>query len=233
METTSQTPKKQPTWKLILWVISAFAIYGLLFVTAGRVDWLRAWILIGVSVVIMLTNLALALRFNQDIIRERLQKPVFTHPEDKVYFILLMTAFLGMLIIPGLDAVRYRWSSISFGWVYLGLAMYALGDIPVAWALAVNPFLQTTVRIQPERGHRVITTGPYRFIRHPMYAGSIFMYLGWPLILGSLWSYIPTIVLIATVIARTILEDRVLKNELPGYSDYSEQTQYRLIPGIW
>ena len=97
----------------------------------------------------------------------------------------------------------------------------------------VNRFFSGTVRIQTERGHRVVTGGPYRFVRHPGYLGGVISYLAMPLILGSAWAYIPAAVGMAVTAIRAALEDRTLKKELPGYLEYTQATRYRLIPGIW
>jgi protein-S-isoprenylcysteine O-methyltransferase Ste14 len=108
-----------------------------------------------------------------------------------------------------------------------------LGVIPLFAALTTNPHLETTVRIQKDRGHKVITTGPYRFVRHPMYTGVLLMYAGWPLILGSMWSYVVVGIIVVLFVVRTALEDRTLRTELEGYEAYAGRTRYRLLPGVW
>ena len=107
------------------------------------------------------------------------------------------------------------------------------GDVFVLWTMAVNPFLEKGIRIQEDRGHRVITTGPYRYVRHPMYAGAIVMFAGFPLVLGSGWTFVPVGVITVLFVVRTVYEDQVLRRELPGYAGYAERTRYRLIPGVW
>ena len=102
----------------------------------------------------------------------------------------------------------------------------------VLWAMASNPYFATTVRIQEERGHTVTTQGPYHLVRHPGYAGSLVYNLVLPLMLGSWWVYIPSLLTILLTFVRTGLEDRTLRAELPGYSEYAAQTHYRLIPGV-
>lgn len=99
--------------------------------------------------------------------------------------------------------------------------------------MAVNPFLVTTVRLQEERGQYVVKSGPYRFVRHPMYTGAVFLALASPLLLGSWWMFVPEGIAAAAIIGRTVLEDRTLQAELSGYAEYARQIRYRLLPGVW
>ena len=101
------------------------------------------------------------------------------------------------------------------------------------WSMAANAFFSMIVSIQKDRGHTVVTDGPYRYVRHPGYAGSILFTIATPLVLGSLWAFIPCGLAAALFVVRTALEDRTLQEELPGYKEYAQQTRYRLLPGIW
>jgi protein-S-isoprenylcysteine O-methyltransferase Ste14 len=103
----------------------------------------------------------------------------------------------------------------------------------VTWATSVNKFFEPSVRIQTDRGHRVIDIGPYGIIRHPGYAFGFAFFLGIPLALGSLWALIPAVMLCPLLVVRTVLEDRTLQNELPGYKQYAQRVRYRLVPGVW
>jgi protein-S-isoprenylcysteine O-methyltransferase Ste14 len=102
-----------------------------------------------------------------------------------------------------------------------------------SWALIVNRFFSGTVRIQTERGHHVVTDGPYRIVRHPGYAGGLLGFVMIPFLLDSLWALIPTFLLTVVLVVRTALEDATLQKELPGYAEYAQRTRYRLIPGVW
>jgi protein-S-isoprenylcysteine O-methyltransferase Ste14 len=99
--------------------------------------------------------------------------------------------------------------------------------------MASNRFFATTVRIQQERGHQVVATGPYRYVRHPGYAGSILYTLAIPIVLGSWWTFIPAALTVVLLVLRTGLEDRTLQADLPDYKNYSKRTSYRLFPGLW
>jgi protein-S-isoprenylcysteine O-methyltransferase Ste14 len=113
------------------------------------------------------------------------------------------------------------------------VALHVVAMVPLGAVIATNPFLESTVRIQSERGHVAVTSGPYAIVRHPMYVGVTMGYLAWPLIFGSLWAYIPAVAVAILFVFRTAHEDRTLRLELPGYEDYARRTRYRLVPGLW
>jgi protein-S-isoprenylcysteine O-methyltransferase Ste14 len=142
-----------------------------------------------------------------------------------------------MVIVIGLalliTAGRWGWSSVPLRLQILGGIGLVLSMAGVYWVMANNPFLAQTVRIQTERGHRVVTTGPYRIVRHPMYADTLYFFWATPLLLDSWWAFIPTVLAMVVLSIRTALEDRTLQAELPGYRKYARQVKYRLIPGIW
>jgi len=120
------------------------------------------------------------------------------------------------------------------GWTLpVGIVLYVIGGVPIGWAMMVNPYLERTVRIQRDRGHRVVTGGPYRFVRHPMYTGMLLQQIAGVLLLGSLWAIVPALVAFGLLVVRTVFEDQALLAELEGYEAYIAQTRYRLFPGIW
>jgi protein-S-isoprenylcysteine O-methyltransferase Ste14 len=147
---------------------------------------------------------------------------------------LFLLVVLAVPVVAGLDAVRNRWSSLPFWTVYLGIAIHAAGDALLLWTMVANPFLEKVVRVQTERGHYVIKTGPYAIVRHPMYLGVILMFVAAPLVLGSVWTFAPVVaMLLLLLMVRTVLEERLLRRDLPGYEQYMNQTRWRIIPGIW
>jgi protein-S-isoprenylcysteine O-methyltransferase Ste14 len=140
---------------------------------------------------------------------------------------------LTIWIISGLD-YRYAWLPEFPGWLVIIATIFVFGGGLLAlWAMAANRFFIGMVRIQDERGHLVIKSGPYQYLRHPGYLGSLFYILFTPLMLGSLWALIPAGLTCGIVFMRTYLEDQTLKAELPGYQDYSLKVTTKLIPGIW
>ena len=153
---------------------------------------------------------------------------------DKVLAPLMAVSIsFPMVIVAGLDH-RYNWSPEFPLWLsVIGFILIAFGYAFAAWAVTENRFFSSVVRIQTDRGHVVCDTGPYRFVRHPGYAGNILPLFGIVLALDSVWTLIPTAVALLIMVIRTVLEDRTLQEELPGYRDYAQRVRYRLIPGIY
>lgn len=136
--------------------------------------------------------------------------------------------------VAGLDVGRLHWSdTIPFGWQIAGLVGFAASVALVQWAMSVNTFYSRWIRLQRERGHRVVTAGPYRYIRHPGYLGNMLSWLCSALALGSWLAMVPAAVLVLLYVIRTALEDRILREELAGYATYAEKVRYRLLPGLW
>jgi protein-S-isoprenylcysteine O-methyltransferase Ste14 len=138
-----------------------------------------------------------------------------------------------MWFTAGLDD-RFHWSSHMSPLAFVaGVAVAMLGSALIVWAIRSNPFFSSVVRIQKDRGHTVVSDGPYRFIRHPGYAGMSAFTLATPLILGSYWAFAPAAVTTAVTLLRIALEDQTLHNELEGYTGYARRVRYKLLPGIW
>jgi protein-S-isoprenylcysteine O-methyltransferase Ste14 len=204
---------------------------AILFISAGRLDWPMAWVYTGVS---MVDATLLLLVVSPELMQER------THPKadakgwDQVF--ARLTGPLGstlILVVAGLDK-RFGWSAqVPLAAQSIGLAVFVFGMGLMAWAMAVNNYFSLVVRIQKDRGHTVVTGGPYHYVRHPGYVGGILFQLGTPLLLGSMWALIPAGLTVLLLVGRTALEDRTLLKELEGYQEYAQQTHYRLLPGLW
>jgi len=217
-----------------LQLVFAFAIWGgLLFGSAGDVAWLRGWLHIGLWLATFVINALLLVRLNRDVLSARLKPTWSTEWADTILLVLFLFVTLAVPVVAGLDAVRYGWSPLPFWPVYLGLVLHASGDALLLWTMIINPFLEKAVRVQTERGHHVITTGPYAMVRHPMYLGVVLMFLAVPLMLGSAWTFAPVVAMALLLTVRTVLEERLLRRELPGYEEYMSRTRWRVIPGIW
>lgn len=233
-ESTTRPGLARDMARRVAQILFTIVLWGvILFAAAGRLNWNRGWIYLGLMILSIAINGVVAVPRNPEIVAERGKKHAGTKPFDRVVNVVYTIALLGMSAVAGLDAVRFGWSSIAFGWVYAGAVLYLLGSWPITWAMATNPYLETTVRIQDDRGHTVVTSGPYRLVRHPMYAGLILEYMATPLVLGSVWAFVLAATLVGILVVRTALEDRTLQDELPGYKDYAARTRYRLLPGIW
>ena len=146
---------------------------------------------------------------------------------------LLIPAMVSILPVAALDDGRFRWLPMPWWVCLMGYSLLIAGMVGLTWAESVNKFFEPTVRIQTDRGHKVIDTGPYRIMRHPGYVFSFAFFLGIPLALGSLWGLIPAMLMCLMLVVRTVLEDRTLQAELPGYREYAQRVRYRLIPGVW
>jgi protein-S-isoprenylcysteine O-methyltransferase Ste14 len=221
--------------KLIVRLVSAFIIFvGILFGTAGTFKWLEAWLLIIIFFSYAIAAAIWLRKNNPDLLADRL---IFMKKTGKAWDRALMLGILpfsiALLIIPGLDAVRYQWSQVPIALKIISFVIIVAAAVWTFWVMKENTYLSRVVEIQRERQHRVITTGPYKYVRHPMYSGGIIFIVCTPLALGSLFGLIPAAFMIIVFIFRTYLEDRTLRNELPGYKKYAKKTKYRLLPGVW
>jgi protein-S-isoprenylcysteine O-methyltransferase Ste14 len=221
-----------PSWKLALRAIFRALFLLLPFAFAGRLDWWRGWLFAGSMLLIAGVSFAVMRRRNPELMRRRLEPQPGVKGFERFVLAAAGAGFLSFFAVAGLDA-RYGWSQLSAAWVWPGIALELLGFVPIYLAAAENPFLERQVRIASEVGHHVITTGPYRVVRHPMYSGLLLMLPGWSLIIGSAWSFAPIAMMMATFVVRTALEDGALWRELPGYQEFCTRTRYRLVPGVW
>jgi protein-S-isoprenylcysteine O-methyltransferase Ste14 len=211
-------------------VVTYLVLAAILFSSSGSLNWIWAWAYLGVGLGILVIN---ALVLPAELIAERGQPGNNVKRWDRLLTTLAGLPTLGVPIVAGLDG-RFAWSPQLAPLIHLtGLAFFALGQGLFSWAMASNKYFSTAVRIQMDRGHAVATSGPYRHVRHPGYAGFAVSFLGTSLALGSLWAIIPAGLIACLLVVRTALEDRTLQDELPGYRDYAQRVRYRLLPGIW
>lgn len=202
---------------------------------SGRWNWWEAWVMLAVFVLSFILSRALAVRKSPDILKERANynQHENTQPWDKWLSPLVAFGSVFILLVAGLDAL-YHWSAgFPLAVEIAGLVLIAGGYILGSYAFIENAYFSGTVRIQDERGHRVVSSGPYGWMRHPGYLGSLVASLGMPLLLDSIWAFIPVVIFGAFFIIRTRLEDRFLQENLPGYREYAQKVRYRLLPGIW
>jgi len=208
----------------------------MLSLAAGRLDWLWGWVFIGLTALFLASHVVLLVPINPDLLVERAGGLGQEGGKRWDRWVAALSAGVfpvASWIVAGLD-LRFSWSSPKPLAVHLiGMGTVALGYALFMWAMVSNAYFSEVVRIQEDRGHQVATDGPYRFVRHPGYAGAILSFLGSPLLLGSWWAFIPTALGIGGYILRTALEDKTLQLELGGYREYTERVRYRLIPGVW
>ncbi|RLF43376.1 MAG: isoprenylcysteine carboxylmethyltransferase family protein [Thermoplasmata archaeon] len=214
--------------------LSLVAMVFVFFLSAGRVNILRAWIFFVILFVSETIDvIILCIKF-PDFLNNRGKEKNDVEAFDKVIRPMYnIIAFYGVIMVAGLDIGRFRWSTIDTNFIFPGVMLIGFADALTIWAILNNPYFESVVRIQKDRSQRIVTSGPYKYIRHPGYLGLILTHVGYPLIIGSLYAYLPTIIGIGLLVARTYLEDLTLQRELKGYVEYSQRVKYRLLPGVW
>jgi protein-S-isoprenylcysteine O-methyltransferase Ste14 len=214
-------------------VIFSLAITSVcLFGAAGRLDWSNGWVLLALNFGASVATTALLWQ-NTELLAERRNIKAGKSWDKPIVGIVVLLGPVATWITAGLDA-RFRWSDGMPPWAFLaGIAVAVLAAALIAWAMRTNQFFSSVVRIQKDRGHAVVTGGPYRFIRHPGYAGMAAFTLATPFILNSRWAFAPAAATAAVTVLRTALEDRTLHNELDGYANYAHNVKYKLAPAIW
>lgn len=224
------------TRKLVIRTGIFLALLGLLlFVSAGTFRWPQAWIYLGLNATAGLgTGLMLA-RHDPALLNERMG-PIIQRGQ-KGWDKLLLSVFFGLyllwLVLMAFDAKRFHWSSVPV-WLRVVGAVLICVTFYVMWLVTrENSFAAPVVKVQKERGHKVVSSGPYAFVRHPMYGGIIPLFIGTPLLLGSWWGLLFAVVLLLLLAVRAVLEERTLMAELDGYADYAARVRYRLIPRLW
>jgi protein-S-isoprenylcysteine O-methyltransferase Ste14 len=214
-------------------ILSVPLVAALLFIPAGTWRWPMGWAVITVYVVWEIAQLAIVLPRSPELVAERVSGNWSDYRWDMVILSLMGVATIAKYVVAGLD-LRYGWTgSLPLAWQIAALVLAAVGYALGVWAMAANPFFAKVNRIQRERGHSVVSDGPYRWVRHPGYLGTIAFELGTPVALSSWWALIPAGLMVLLTVLRTRLEDRVLQQELPGYDQYAQETRYRLLPGVW
>ncbi len=216
--------------------VGAIFVAGLVFLGAGTLNWTWGWVFGVVYFLCWLVVSAALWRYNPELLTVRGKSTSQLSGGkwwDWVLLTLYTLVFIGQPFVAGLD-FRYRWSAPSEPIIYiLGNLLMLAAYFLLAWSMVVNRNFEAIVRIQEDRVHRVITSGPYRFVRHPGYVSVILSFVALPIALGTWTALIPGLIGIVVFVIRTALEDRSLQAELPGYADYAHQTRSRLLPGVW
>ncbi len=211
----------------LLWTAAAFA-------GAGRINWVRGWICVAIYVLVMTFVGALVRRLNPALLKARgifMRKD--TRPFDRIFMSVYLPLTFIQALVAGLDVVRFH-GMVMPPWTLIpGVALFLAAMALVTWTPLVNPFAEATVRLQTDRGHTVVTAGPYCIVRHPMYVGSILMYPATALMFGSGWAMVVAASMVLLIIWRTAQEDLFLHDELSGYAEYAARTPFRLLPGLW
>ena len=220
---------------LIQTTIWLFILGAVLFIAAGTWAWPQGWVfLVEFEISSVLVGAWLA-RHDPALLEARMSPPFHRDqkPWDRIFLAGALVVFMGWMVLIALDARRFGWSHTPLSAQGLGAILIALCMILVWQVFRYNSFAAPQVRMQSDRGQRVITDGPYRIVRHPMYAAALLYFLGAPLLLGSLWGLLPVPLFMAGLGARAVGEERMLRQALPGYDDYTKRVRFRLVPGLW
>lgn len=212
-----------------------FFIAVLLFASAGTLHWPGAWIYLAFAVAVSIAGGLWLYRRDPGLLAERLGS-IFQRDQkgwDKLFMMAMFVLWLLWLVLMGFDAKRFHWSHVPFSVQMLGLGLIVVANYIIALTFRENSYAAPVVKIQKERGHQVVSTGPYAYVRHPMYAGVLFYMTGTPLLLGSWWGLAVSVLIIALVGVRAVLEERTLMAELDGYASYAARVRYRLVPYLW
>lgn len=211
-----------PAW----WLISLFG-------SAGKLRWTRGWICTVLYLAALYACRAMVKKLNPGLLEQR-QTAIRedTKPFDRLFLRVFLSLTVAQPIIAGLGA-RFSWAPMPLWTVYPGIGLFISSAVLITWVLVKNPHAESSVRIQKDRAHIVIASGPYRLVRHPMYVGLAQLHLSMALILGSTWTMALAGLITILLLWRTALEDQTLRRELPGYEAYTTVTRYRVMPGIW
>jgi protein-S-isoprenylcysteine O-methyltransferase Ste14 len=228
-------PKKISPHSVVLMLLFIVVIPFLPLLISRQWDWWEAWVYAIIGILGFAISRGLAARRHPDLLAERAR---FLQHEDAKPWDKLLSPLVGLgagfiPLVAGLDAL-FDWSPpFSLPVKFLALAIILAGYALASYALIENRFFSGMVRIQTDRGHQVVSSGPYRWMRHPGYAGALLTYLATPLFLDSWWAFLPALFITIVLVIRTSLEDKALQDELEGYYDYTRRVHYRLLPGVW
>lgn len=235
MKNLLQTARRVPFTRILMFIFLIFSPLLLQIISADWAWW-QAWLLLLFYAGSAVASRVIISQKHPDLLAER---GSYKEVEGVMKWDRLLVEAIAMylptlmLIIAALDH-RFKWSTpVAISFQLLSMVVIMGGYAFSVWAMVENRFFSAVVRIQKDRGHTVVTTGPYRFVRHPGYAGALLGMLVMPLFLTSWWTYLACAPLAVLYVVRTALEDRTLQQELPGYREYAQKTRFRLFPGIW
>ena len=216
---------------ILKFIIAIPVMIAILFWPAGTLRWTEGWIYTIIQLSFGAMTTIYFLKHDPELIKKRMETKLPPKLWDKLIMLPVIIAMTALLITPGFDAVRYQWTNIPIQIEILGFILFALSLYWTFLVMKENSYLLKTVEIQKDQ--KVVSTGPYAIVRHPMYAAAIIMVFSIALALGSLYTLIPAALVSLLLAIRTQLEDKTLQKELKGYKAYTNKTTYKLIPGIW
>jgi protein-S-isoprenylcysteine O-methyltransferase Ste14 len=221
--------------KMAVQILPLAIVFLLLFVPAGTLVWPQAWGFLALFVACGAATGVWLRKTNPDLLAERMKSPLSAgqKPRDRAVMAAILIGMAGWLVFMALDARRFGWSHTPLWAQGLGAALIVGAFYGWMGVLRANSFAAVQVRLQQERGQTVISSGPYAVVRHPMYAYAVLLFVGAPLLLGSLWGLAGLVLLMPLLAARALGEEAMLIDGLPGYREYAAKVRFRLIPGVW
>ncbi len=225
-----------PALKFWIGGVARLACVPVLFLwPSGDWAWPQGWALSAIYIAYGVTMAVWLSRNDPDLLTERLKGSPVQEGQagwDKVLMVAMLILGLAVFAAPVLDH-RWAWSTVPVWLQWTALALNVPAFLLVGWVMRTNTFLARVVKVDEDRGHSVVTTGPYAIVRHPMYLGVLVAVMAMPVALGSWWGLIPAVAMCLLLVVRTLLEDRMLHAELAGYADYAKTTRFRLLPGLF
>jgi len=233
--TATFTTPNRAALKLLASFMGALLLMAvLLFGGAGTLNWTLGWIFLAAWIVPKLVFLIILRWRDPDLLIERVTRHKNTPRYDRIVVPIYFAFAFGTFVVASLDGGRFRWSGdLPIPLIIAAYIIYLFGNSLAGWAINSNPFFSSESRLQTDRGQQVTSIGPYRFIRHPAYSAASLLWLVTGLMLESWWAVIPGFLAGCMMVIRTVYEDRMLKAELPGYTEYAALVRHRLLPGIW
>ena len=219
---------RQSIWSGVVFLLFLGII---MFLPAGYIRWANGWLMIVVFVALTIPSMVYIWRVNPEIFAARRRIQPGTKGWDRVLLMVLLPTMLAIYPVAALDDGRFHWSRVPLWLVVVGYVLLTISWCLFMWVESVNKFAEPGVRVHAEQ--RVIDTGPYAIVRHPMYMGVPSFSVGTALALGSYWALVPAALLLPILVGRTAMEDRTLREELAGYKQYASRVRYRLLPGVW
>ncbi|WP_423069101.1 methyltransferase family protein [Devosia sp. CN2-171] len=204
----------------------------LLLWPAGKLGWTQAWLYLALFVAACVVAMVYIWRVDPELFVVRRKPQAGTKPWDLAFVAVTLTSMAAILPVAGLD-FRFSWWQLPVGIIWLGYLVFLGGFWLTAWAQGVNRHFELTIRIQTDRGHKVVESGPYAMVRHPGYVGGAALGIGTALALGSAVAVIPALICIVALALRTLAEEQTLSEELPGYAEYMRKVRFRWVPGVW
>lgn len=205
---------------------------GLLFIPAGTLDYWQAWTFLAQYFTLSCAITLYLMRNDPALLQRRMRggPTAEKEPAQRIIMALTSLGFIGLLLVPALDH-RFGWSRMPAAAALAGEALMMLGWLAIFFVFRENAFASATIEVAPDQ--KVISTGPYARVRHPMYAGGLVLLLGMPIALGSWWGVLVLLVMLPALIWRLLDEEKFLTRNLPGYAEYQQKVRYRLVPGLW